>query len=549
VNLFFKKYWVYIAYALLTLAVTWPFFSSSGFVFLLDGSWGPNLDLADSLRDGINSGLPLTAAIKLLSFVIPLAFLHKVLLSLMLFLPAVFMYRLAQVFMSRELAFVSGVFYMCNPWVLERFVAGQWLVLLGYAFMPFLVVLYLRLLAKPNRNNYFKFALMFAIFPLLSLHFAYISAGLLGAVSLVYLFLNRSSKNWGFYFRFLKYGGIALVFFMLVNSFWIFNFNDPTATLPRITFDDFRAYQTMSDVTWGPYFNVVSLYGFWNQEVVLPKDVNPFWWVNTFIILLFSLFGMYYLVRKKSPLAITLAILYIPVVVASVGLVSPLGEAFVQSLYQYVPMFKGLRDTEKLSGVIAFTYALCVPMGAHLMYLILSNYKAEYKKIFMGVLYAVMLFIPLASTFSIFSGVNGYVPVGRYPEGWYQAEAALRRDMDSGKVLVLPWRGYMNMSFADMHLISNPAQRFFTPELIVSRNEGNDNLAETHNSPWDQKIFQIIQGFETIDENIAYLKGEGVGHIMLLKEADYERYSAILEISQGIQKVLDSERLVLFEVK
>lgn len=544
-----KKLWPYFIYFFLTMAVTLPLFINSGFVFLLDSSWAPSLDLADSMRDGITSSLPLTTIIKLFSYIIPLDIFHKIILSLIIFLPGVLMYRLARGFMKEHWAFVSGLIYMLNPWVLERFASGQWLVSIGYAFMPILIKLYIELLAHPSKKTFLKFVAMFGVYPLLSLHFAYIGGGLLVAMTVVHLFIHRKAHHSRYYFSFIKYAVLAVGIFLVVNMFWILDFNNPQSTVPRITFDDFRAYQTMSDSELGPYFNVASLYGFWNQEVVLPKDINPYWWANTLVIIFFSIFGMYYLVHKRSPLGITLAIIYIPILVASVGLASGLGEDFVTYLYNNVPMFKGLRDTQKLAGILALTYALFAPLGAHLLSLIVDDLKKDYGKIFKRTMFAILVFVPVASTFTIFSGVSGYMPVNPYPAGWYEANELLMSDSDSGRVLVLPWRGYMNMSFADMHVISSPAQRFFRNTLVASRSEGNDNLIESHNSAWDQKVFQIVQGFETIDQNIEFMKGEGITHIMLLREADFGRYEALLDTQQGIQKVLDSERLVLFELK
>jgi len=543
----FKKHWPYFIYGLLTLAITLPLFRS-GFIFLLDGTFSPSLDLTDILRGGLSPSLPLIGLIKLVSLIVPLEVLHKLLFSLVLLLPGILMYRFTRESMAKEWAFLSGLFYTINPWVLERFISGQWFVLLGYAFLPLLIGLFFKILQPtPTRENYIRFTILFAVFPLLSLHFAYIGIFLLGLLFVLYFSIHKGQL----YVRWksiLTYGLLSIVVLCIVNSFWIIHFTQPTATLPQITFNDFYAYTTTSDPVWGPYFNVASLYGFWNQDIALPKDLNSLWWLNTIVVLLLSLFGFYSVVRRKNVLGIALGIIFIPSLVVAVGLASPISANIVKTLYLYLPGFKGLRDTEKIAGLLALTYAFLLPFGAYFIAHAIARGSRAYFRFSKTLPYLFILILPFSSTFSIFWGASGYIPVAPYPSGWYAAEKALQASQSSDKVLFLPWRGYTRPPFADFHLIASPAQGFFTNELIVSKDEGNDNLVDVHTTPWDKKMFQLLQGFETLEQNKNFLQQERVTHIILAKENDWERYLPFLENSPLLQKVLDSESLVLFEV-
>ena len=60
-------------------------------------------------------------------------------------------------------------------------------------------------------------------------------------------------------------------------------------------------------------------------------------------------------------------------------------------------------------------------------------------------------------------------------------------------------------------------------------------------------MFQLLQGFETLDENIDFLSSEKITHIILAKEIDYEMYG-FLDESERLEKILEDDNLVLYEV-
>ena len=137
-----KKYLPYLLYFILAGLIMRPFFSP-GFLFFLDMAWGPRIDLTDYLANGLASSFPLAVIFKFLSFFMAVELTQKLLLWFILFFAASAMYGFARSYMKIEWAIGSGLFYLINPYVYERFLAGQWLVLLGYGFFPLAFKLFL----------------------------------------------------------------------------------------------------------------------------------------------------------------------------------------------------------------------------------------------------------------------------------------------------------------------------------------------------------------------------------------------------------------------
>jgi len=575
-----KKYLPHFAFTAIVLAVMLPLYQS-GFVFLLDMIFTPNLDLGNYLKgESLSASLPITILIKLFSFILPLEIIQKIILSLVLFLPGFFMYKLAKLFLPMKWAVLSGVFFMLNPYVYERFLAGHWYVLLGYAFFPLLVKFFLEFLEKSNNKNFLKFALLFSVFPILSLHWAYISFWFLILLGIVYFAVrNKNSvfvipakagiqdstmfddkhlegaSHYRIVFQtFIKYIACSIILFLTINSFWLVGFLSSSGAYYKFSLNDFKAFATQSDPTFGVFFNVLSLYGFWNVDYFSAKDFFQFWWIPTLIILFFTGYGIYKLCLgryepslvpkidasedSRRPMAqilcLTLTIAFIPIVLLSVGYGSEITKPIINFLYEFLPGFKGLRETEKLVGLLAFSYAILFSTGGFF-------FAKKLKYVF-----PLFLLIPFLVAWPMLWGFSGQVKTSDYPKSWYQANETLKQD-ENNKLLFLPWHGYPRLSFAGYRRIANPAPRFFQAETVFGKNIDNAYLLECDQGIWDKKMFQLLQGFETLDENIDFLRSQGITHILLAKEADYERYG-FLKKSKQLEKVLETDDVVLWKV-
>lgn len=544
-----KKYTPSFIYVALVAIVMIPLFRS-GYIFLLDMVFPSDWALPYIVNGIIPSNYPLQAILHVFAQIIGTPLTEKLMLAFILLLPSIAMYKLARKYFNTRLAFLSGLIYMANPWVYERFFSGQWLVMLGFGFLPIFIYTLINLLESPKRGNIIKFALAFALFPILSQHFAYIG----------YCFAIVFSIAWFVYHRRefveIKFRNILVVLssviiaFALVNSFWLYGaLGKKDSTYQQIVDIDFGAFATQPDEKFGPYVNVLGLYGFWSIDETLPKDLNKYWWMIPIVFLVLSSFGFYKGIKEKNILFTLLGVSFIPIVIISVGYGSEFSRHIVDFLLRVVPGFKGLRETEKLSGLIAFSYALLVPRG--LLFINQKFLTREDKPNLLprNILYVSVVLLTIISVYKIAWGYSGEVTANDYPLGWYEAKGYLDsvENSDNSKILLLPWHKYLTTSFADYRTVVNPAITFFGSNIVGSTETENVYLDPRENAMRDY-VTTLVQGVKDIDDTTEFLKSQNIGYIILTKESDWARYT-FLEDTDTLEQVIDSPAIQLYRVK
>jgi len=543
-----KKYVAYILYALIAGLIMRPFFQP-GFLFLLDMSWTPHIQLSDYLSGGVNAGFVLTLLIKLLSFLLPVPVIQKFILFLIFFLSGVFMYRFARFNeLGREWAFASGLFYMVNPWMYERFLAGHWLVMLGYVFFPLAVSLLFELFKNPGKQASVKLGLLLAIYPLFSLHWAYITYLFLTFCGLVFLWKNKQ-------FRILKTPSFVKGFFFIllgvltVNSFWLFSFWGEESVWPKISFNDFKTFTTSADPVFGSFFNTLSLYGYWQDIYFLPKDFFALWWLVSLLVLCLSVYGFVAMYKEKKIFGYIASLIFLPILLVAVGLANQLTGKLVELLFCILPGFKGLRETAKLTGVIVFFLAFFYAFGARgLVRLAIFDVKDRQKKILNNTAVGLIILLPFLMSYGMFFAFNSQVKTYQYPKGWQVVEEMLRNDVSVQDVLFLPWHGYPTLNFAGNKKIANPAKNYFSFPVVQGRNLDNVFLLETEQGEWDRYMTSIVQGMENLDDMRSFLDDKGISHVILAKIDDYERYG-FLEDSKVLDKIYEDADIILYKLK
>ncbi len=342
----------------------------------------------------------------------------------------------------------------------------------------------------------------------------------------------------------------VFILFAVVNSFWLYGaLAKKDSTYQQIVREDFDAFATQSDKKLGVYINVLGLYGFWSIDETLPKDRNNYWWMIPIVFLALSSFGFYKGIKEKNILFTLLGVSFIPIVIISVGYGSEFSKHIVDFLLRVVPGFKGLRETEKLSGLIAFSYALLVPAG-----LLFINQKFLIREgkpnlLPRNILYVFMVSMTLISVHGIAWGYSGEVTTNDYPTGWYQAREYLdgTENSDNQKILLLPWHKYLTTSFADYRTVVNPAITFFGSNIVASKETENVYLDPRENDVRDY-VTTLVQGVKDIDDTTEFLRAHNIGYIMLTKESDWARYT-FLEGSKTLELVVDSPTIELYRVK
>ncbi|HWQ59732.1 MAG TPA: hypothetical protein VN420_01130 [Candidatus Fimivivens sp.] len=540
---FLKNWYPAGIFLLVAVAVMAPA-CGSGFVFLTDMVWGPNNGFADLFRNEIGSGTALNALRILLSFAIPADILQKIVLTVVLFLPGIGMYRLASRYMNRALAVGAGLLFMLNPFVYERLLIGQWVVLLGYGFLPFAVLLFDRFLERRDWKRFLWFSFAFSVYPLLGIHYAYIAAGFLLTFGLVHL---ARTGEWKSLWTPISFARILsfVVLFLLVNGFWLFPFLGSSGELSKFGLADFDAFSALPDPHFGIWFNILSLYGIWSNNFLSPKDFHPYWFLVTPVVLVFSAVGAYRLMRQGTVLAWTIALSFVPVVLIAVGYADDLTKPLIEFLYRFVPFFSGLRDTEKAVGVLAFSYALLVPVGVAFLF-------ESIGKRFLGgarshrVAVAVVAVLPFLWAGTALWGAHGQIAAHPYPHGWYGAEHTLRADPDTKSVLILPWHQYIRLDFADGVMVANPGGTFFSEPAVVGKDTGNRLLFLSETDPFDEHVARLTEA--PMQDEGSFWKSRGISHIVIAKTDDWEKFSGLYS-SDSFDLIYDSDSISVFKIK
>lgn len=535
----------FLFFSLIVALIVAPLFAP-GYVFFLDMVWGPGMTLDDSLRNGIGSGLPLFAFHRFLALIIPNDILQKLILFGILLLPGLSMYHLAKRFLPASYAIGSGLFFFMNPFVHDRFLAGQWIVLLGYGFLPIVVGAFLSFLERSDGKRWLIFSFLFALFPFISIHFAALSAPIIATIGLVHIAkhsLWRTLVSRVSFFRAIPFCAL----FLSLHSFWLFGFFAPEKPFAVFGISDFETFRTTARATGTVWGDAFALSGFWDDDFMTTRDLIPGWRFVSILVIFFSTIGAIVLAGEKRTLAIALSILLLPTLFLAIGFGSVLTKPATEWSFEHLPLFRGFRDTAKFLGILAFAYALFLPAGIRAVWIRLAHRFPSLPENARAVPLAVLFVTPLFLSGTILFGSAGQIDSHRYPKDWYRAEAILRKNSEA-TALFLPWKGYLVLDFADDAFVANPGNAFFTTPLITSRNTGNRKLSASGKSEWDTFVLDLLKDSATRERAIREMKKRGVSHLILAKTDAWRPYRT-LNSSQSLKSLLDTNTLTLWEIR
>ena len=549
---FFRHAWPFAIFGVIVCAITAPLFGE-GYLFFTDMVWGPNMSIDQQLSAGLHSSFPLMAGILFFAQFVPIFVLQQLVIFGTLFCIPVGMYVLARLRSTRAMSTVSGILYLCNPFVLERFLVGHWLVLLGYAFLPVMIRFVLLFLSNPTGRSFVGAVSVVVYFPWISQHFAYIGYLMLPIV--VFFALLLRGKLW--WLKTAKSFGAFIVLgvaFLVVNAFWLFSLFGVGGKYEAFSLADFRAFATQPDPVYGVYVNVLALYGFWREGIeVLPKDITDFWWMIPLIIILLSCLGIVRAISRRDPLASALSVIFPIAFILSIGFATPWTESLTTKFVEIIPGFRGLRETGKVIGVIAFTYALYAPVGVRVLARLIAQAWEDFaqrRRVMKRVIRIQLVILGCLGCLSVstmFSGNMGIFQATPYPEDWQVAREFLKSDHARGSTLVLPWHMYLVFPWAGSLPIANPADLVFPPPIISSTYLGNAYLENERFDPWDEVLFSLLQDDSKRDEAIQALRAHGVTHVVLYRASDSHRY-LFLNDERTFSKVMEGKTLILYRV-
>ena len=517
---------------------------------------------------GLNNSFPLGLLIYGVGFVVPMWVVQKVILVGLFFSLFYLPIRFFPFKIDSWSRYAATTLYAVNPFVYERFLAGQWAVLCAYALLaPFLYFL-LELVRLPAQAGESRartamyLALTMLLVGILSLH-VFVMAAIIAVAVIAFAILRDVRKA----LRLVKYTALAGALVGVVSLYWIVPlvFNPQSSPLPIFTEVHWSVFQTSVDPTFGASANVLMLYGFWGesypwmQGLPSPKDMPPVLIPSLLALSIVIVVGAVMSVRAREARsrlpaeasakdgALALLGIAIAAFVFSLGLAPSIFHDFNQWLFEHVPFWRGFRDTEKWSMWLALAYAYFFAAGAsYLVHAICPRLKSAAQCAF--------VLLPLVYTFTMLGGFAGQMRAVDYPESWYEVNAILAKDKEC-VALFLPWHQYYWLEFNDHALTANTAPSFFSCDIISSQDAEIGAIGDQGADEGYRAVAQVVMDNspENISATLATLRAAGIRYIISTGDlTDLDTFTYPFSDEPNLKKLytstVNNQRITLLQI-
>jgi hypothetical protein len=441
----------------------------------------------------------------------------------------------------RNAFYVSGIFYIFNPFVYTRFMAGQWLVLFGYALLPWTVRSLWKLMQEPSYRTMLLATVWSASIGLTSIHVV----GFIALASLV-LFVAAGKKD--IKQRFI-WCGLGLFIWIAVNCLWlvplIFGSSHTANQISSFGSSQLSAFATHGTIAGSVPLTTLLLEGFWADpegRYYLPSHLGIYWWIVVVVLAGLIILGATRVIKNRDKLGISLLILAVIAWWLGMGVGWSVSAGTTHWLVNHVPLYRGYREPEKWLMLLALAYSYLLAIGSNSALKIFK--KIEWRQITLGII----ALLPILYTPVLLWGVGGQLVSADYPSDWAKAETTLDQDKSSYKVLILPWHEYLPISFAK-RVVANPANHYFKQNMVISDNPELRGVPPSESTPLYKLLDNEIipsRGLQTNDASL--LKPYNVKYVLLLKEADWKSYGWVSK-QTGWQIIQNTAHIQLYKLK
>ena len=580
-----RKYnWIknFLPYLLVVLAITLPWFFSSGYLFFTDFVFGPNINL--DWRDAFFS---IKILMKFLSYLLPHEMVEKIFISAALLIVILGGKKIAENFLENKwLVFIASLFALFNPFIYDRVMYGQISMVLAFG----LACLCFGFLLEYLKTNENKQIILAGIFAGLSILFANTFMFFLGVVYFLFLILilmRNKQDFWKYFFKIISY---SIVIVILINFNWLYVFFVGDSSVSKtinsgIQKQDLVVFQTAGKDGKEALTNVLMMSGFWGKEQFRYIDLTKFkenWGRSFYLLLPLILWGVFIAFKngkskfqisnvKSNPkskaqisnqtqnqnynakfknlnlrhFAIGLIIVYIIAVVLAVGIRLPIAREITYWLFDNIPFYKGLRETQKWAALIVLVYAVFLAIGVRELFSkkIIQN-NAFISKLFLSGI--IIMQTPL-----LLWGLGGQVKPIQYPNDWREINEFIKLEsykVESkkcdDKILFLPWHMYMSFKWIGA-IVANPANRFFDCPVISGTNMEFGGIYDNSQSKEGRAVQLWLASRGRTDFLTA--NSFGVKYIILAKEIDWQNY-LWLNFNPQVKLIKETEMIILYEV-
>lgn len=515
---------------------------------------------------------------------IPIWLLEKTIILIAFSAPALGWYLLLKERVSHSSALLFWILFLVfNPFLYNRFIDWQINIYLSFALFP----LFVYLLQNTLNNFSYKKAVWIWIYSLLlclvSIH-NLIFLALIGIIFGCFYFKKTGVKH------IMSIWIIAL----LCNTLWLvpfFLWSWEKFELTKQITEFWEAHREAFKTQWVNseiYFNSLSMHGYWweaQKRFTWIKNINPHWKVLFTVIFVLICVGVLSRVDvrnkklsfsqfEKSLLTLWICSYILSLGVSENNIFAPIN----QWLYDYVPMYQGMREPQKwiLFVVILYAYfgALWVDfLSKKIHKLPLDNYLKK-------ILVVSLVWLPVMYNVQMIGGFSGQISIKQYPQEWedikeiifdqnnnYSDSCTYQETDLSNKcynTLSLPWHSYMTVGFTQK-VVGWWIVRYFWDNILIADNleyawiytqstRPESKIIERYVQPWG--VFKVndmsdvrIEEFENFITDLQWL---WIQNIIFVKESDYQWYQDFLKmlVKNNLLEIKDENNMItLYSVK
>ena len=545
-----KKNNIYIIFSLTGLVIVLWQLLASGYVLTLDMVFGPQVNL--TIAEGsLISSLPLKYGLAFITLIFNGWIAQKILLITIFFLlfyfPLRYFKKIFNIENSYGAEYVTSLFFAINPFVYERFLAGQWNVILGYIMLMPITAYLVQFGQESNWKNTLRLIVSIIILGIVSLHILIMTLIIMPVVILVKLIYTKGNL------AFLKQSIFLASGILVGSSYWLIPAILSHGTVIT-TFgpEHWEVFKTAGGSGLGALGNVLTLHGFWGEHeqwisrFVLPKEGGWVFGLVLALILSLVVAGMYAgfkdrLLRSRTIFIIGIMFL---AVVFSCGIGEGIFKNFNLWLFEYISFWKGFRDSEKWSAVLALGYALFAGLGSNLIFCYFQ--KKEYRRIALYILMAIsLLYTPM-----MLFGFVGQLKTVQYPNSWGEVNSVLKQDKNC-RALFLPWQQYYSLRFNNDILTANLSSNYFDCDIVQGKNMNLGDIVSQGGNGEEYDLIEkaVMDNLANQNSTIDFLKKKGIKYIIFTDDVVGEDpYQYPFLTSRHLFRVINREGICLYRL-
>lgn len=528
-------------FSLLALLILGPLLRG-GYILTLDLVFTPKLRMPTT----ITSSYLLHALFRALNVFLPSQLIEKGMLFAILLLAGTGLYYLVlDLDHSRDRfvyfgALTGGIFYVINPFVYDRLMAGQYNVVFGYALLPWFIGALLRFVTIPSCSSSVAVAIWALVISIVSIHAIGFMLLIIGATLIIYGWHRYHDAIWRI--QVLKLGSFALAIFLVMSSYWLVPLmmgkNATALNINGYGANDLTAFATGGNGLLGKAAEILRLQGFWAEHrdlYTLPQSHVALWPLVTVLVLLLVMGGAISYWRNGDR---KLVLLFVTSGVFAGILALGTMDTWLVS---HVALYAGYREPQKFVAILALSYAVFI---ARSVKVVLKYCYQQGSTLYLTFAIVLVMLIPAVWTSTMFWAFNEQLVVTQYPADWFSVNRRLDAEHNNFQTLFLPWHLYMFYGFAG-RIIANPAPAFFDKSVIVSDNPEFKNASYTNRTPATRQLDLMIPKASSSKHLGGQLAILDIKYVILAKEDDANSY-AYLQQQQDLKLVSKSDTLDLY---